>query len=116
MPIHFLYFPGFLKNATLIDEPRTVAYQRGSLSIPKAHVGTYKWWRKDRTPGTTTVFESKYQVWLHPDLPTGFAHAKVRLGMSFQGQENRSYDLEYTLQDFGNDANPAILEESAPSR
>lgn len=116
MILDVMHFPGLLKASTLDDVPRDVPFQRGTLSIPKAYAGTYKWWRKDKTPEATTVFESKYQVWMHPDLPTGFAHAKVRLGMSFQGKESRFYEVEWTLQDFGNDARPAIPEVTAPSQ
>jgi hypothetical protein len=114
MPVDFLYFPGFLKNASVVDDQRLVKHQTGALEIPKAYVGTYKWWRKGRLPEETTVWQTQYRVWLHPDLPIGFAHAKAKLTVIRMGQEVRSWDLEYALNEFGGNAQPAIAEESAP--
>jgi len=116
LTIHYLSFPGLLKNASEVDLPRTVVYQRGKLTIPKAYVGRSKWSRKGQPPESAVVFESKYHVWMHPDLPAGFAHATVRLGISSRERENRVYDFEYSLQDFGDKAKAEITEESAPSR
>jgi hypothetical protein len=113
MPTDILYFPGFLKNANLVDDPRSVKHQTGTFEIPKAYVGTYKWWRKGRVPEETTVWETQYRVWLHPDLPVGFAHAQARLAVVSKGKEVRSWKLEYALQEFGDNARPAVVEESA---
>lgn len=112
----FLYFPGFLKNAKWIDEPRTVKYQRGSLDVPRAYSGTYRWQRDaDKPAEETTVWETRYRVWLHPELPAGFAHAETTLHLIVRGAETRVWQLDFALQDFGEDAQPAIPEESAPS-
>lgn len=114
MPHEFLFFPGFLKNAKLVDAPRTVNYQRGSLFIAKAYEGSYKWQKKGRDPEKTVLHETTFQVWLHPDVPAGFAHAKTRYSVKLAEKELRYYDIEYHLQDFGDDAKPAIVEEHAP--
>jgi hypothetical protein len=114
MPIDFLYFPGFLKSARQVDDPRTVKHQTGTLEISKAYVGTYKWCRKGRDPDKTTAWETEYRVWLHADLPMGFAHAQAKLRVLSEGREVRSWRMEYALQEFGANPQPAIVEESAP--
>jgi hypothetical protein len=114
MPIDFLSFPGFLKDAEEVADPRTVKHQTGALEIPKAHVGTYKWSRKGQNPEEAAVWETKYRVWLHPDLPAGFAHAQATLTILNKGIKVRSWDLEYALQEFGGNAKAVIVEESAP--
>lgn len=114
MPMEFLYFPGFLKGAKVIDDPRTVQHQTGKFEIQKAYVGTYRWWRKGRVPEKSTVWETQYHVWLHSDLPVGFAHAQAKLILFSEGKEVRSWRLDYALQEFGNSAQHAITEESAP--
>jgi hypothetical protein len=91
-----------------------VKHQTGTFEIAKAYVGTYRWWRKGRVPEETTVWETKYRVWLHAGLPVGFAHAQAKLTLISKGEEVRSWQLEYALQEFGDDAQPAIVEESAP--
>jgi hypothetical protein len=115
MPTDVLYFPGFLKNAKRVDDPRTVKYQRGEWQIPQAHVGTYRWWRKGKPPEESSVWETTYRVWLHPDLPVGFAHAATTLKLIVEGKEVRTWQQEFALQEFGDHALPAIVEESAPS-
>jgi len=114
MPSDFLYFPGVLKSSEPVDDPRTVTHKKGSFEIPKAYVGTYRWWRKGADPETGTVWETEYRVWLHPDLPVGFAHARAQLKSISNGAERRSWQLEYTLQEFGDDPKSVIVEETAP--
>jgi hypothetical protein len=114
MPIDFFSFPGFLKGARLVEDPRSVKHQGGTLEIPKAHVGTYRWWRRGRDPERTTVWETEYRVWLHSDVPVGFAHAQAKLRLLSEGKEVRSWRLDYALQEFGDNPRPAIVEESAP--
>lgn len=113
MPDNYLYFPGFLKDAKLEPNARTVKHQTGTLEIAQAHVGTYKWSRKKQDPEATT-FETKYKVWLHPDLPIGFAHAQTSLTIYNGETKVRSWDHEYSLEEFGDNAKETIVEESAP--
>jgi len=110
----FLYFPGFLKSSKPVEDPRSVKHQSGTFEIPKAYAGTYRWWRNGRDPGTGTVYETEYRVWLHPELPVGFAHAQVHLKLLSAGTERRSWRLEYALQEFGDGARASIAEETAP--
>jgi hypothetical protein len=116
MIVDVVHFPGMLKTAKLVESPRTINFQRGALHVTHAYEGTYQWRRKDKAPELTSVMESKFQVWMHPELPTGFAHAKIRLGTSFQAKEVRSYEMEWTLQDFGENASIAIPEYTAPGK
>jgi hypothetical protein len=109
-----LYFPGLLKTAKVVADPRTVTFQGGKFEIAHAHVGTYRWSRKGRSPAETTVYETEYRIWLHPDLPVGFAHAETKLRLTRDGKTLRSWQLDYALQEFGDNAEPAIPEESAP--
>ena len=104
-----------LLQAKRVDDPRTVKYQRGALEIPQAHVGTYRWWRNDKKPEETTVWETEFRVWLHPDLPIGVAHASTKLKLIREGQTRRTWQLDYALQDFGEGARPAIEVDTAPS-
>jgi hypothetical protein len=115
MASDFLYFPGFLKDAKRVDDLRVVKYQGGSLEIPHAHVGTYRWWRKNKAPEETTVYETEYRVWLHGNLPLGVANAVTTLRLIRDGKTLRSWQLDYALQEFGDNAQPAIVEESAPA-
>ena len=109
-----LHFPGLLKTAKVVADPRTVTFQGGKLEIANAYLGTYRWSRKGRPPAETTIYEPEYRIWLHPDLPVGFAHAVTTLRLTREGKTLRSWQLDYALQEFGDNAEPAIPEESAP--
>lgn len=110
----FMSFPGFSKDAKRVDDLRTVTHQHGKLEIRQALVGTYRWSRKDKPPPEATVFETDYRIWMHPDLPVGVAHATTTLKIVKAGKTLRTWRLDYALQEFGDDAKPAIVEDAAP--
>ena len=52
---------------------------------------------------------------MHPDLPVGVAYATTTLKIIKDGKTLRTWRLDYALQEFGNDAKPAIVEDAAQS-
>jgi len=114
VPVDFLYLPGFLKNAVRVEAPKTIRHRTGTLDIPAAYEGLYRGWPKGHDPEKSTLFETRYRVWLHPDLPIGFACAELEVKVIQDGRENSSASLEFTLEDFGENAQPTIVEESIP--
>jgi hypothetical protein len=114
LPVDVLCFPGVLKDAKRVNESRTVKFQRGNLEIPHAYVGTYRWSRKNRDSADAPVYETRYRLWLHPDIPVGYAHAELTLTLLIGDRPARTWKLDYALQDFGDQPEPAIRVEDAP--
>lgn len=114
VPVDFLYLPGFLKSSDRVEAPKTIRHRTGTFEIPTAYEGRYRGWPKGLDPEKSTVFETRYRVWLHPDLPIGFAAAELEVKVIQDGRGSSSASLEYSLEDFGEDARPTIVEETVP--
>jgi len=108
---NLLWSPGMLKSARrLEDEPRIVEYQRGQLKCIHAFSGelTYV------TPGPGDLKitnKRKYTLWLHPQVPFGFAEARIQ-GEQTLGENTSRFTTIYSLQDFGDDAKSALPENN----
>lgn len=106
----FVFLPGLLKETKPVDEPKQVEYQAGRLSVEKGRKGTYVWSRKFQTVEGSVKFTWEYIQWLHPDVPFGFAHARMKLTVKSTIQDAaRVSDYEFLLKETGTGAKSAIM-------
>ncbi|MEX0716315.1 MAG: hypothetical protein WD066_07010 [Planctomycetaceae bacterium] len=99
--VHAVFLPGTVKAARKLDEPQTVKYQQGNLEIATGSAGRYILADGD---GTLTA---DYSIWMHSDVPVGFAYAKFKLDSTAAGEE-LSGSFEYFLEETGIDAKPSF--------
>lgn len=98
-----IFLPGPLKAARNLDEPQMVKYQQGNLEIAAGLAGSYM---NSSADDTVTA---DYSIWMHPDVPAGFAHARFTLRHKADGEEaGYSYHVEFFLEETGTDAKPSF--------
>lgn len=101
-----LWAPGVLKHAKAVDGPKDVEYQQGRLKEARARAGELVLLNNPR-PDWRMSWE--YQVWMHPDLPLGFAEARCTFEMRDNERRMRTRQItEYRLQDSGTGAKTAL--------
>jgi hypothetical protein len=95
-----LWTPGMLKGfAPAKGQSKDVEYQAGLLKDAEART-TERIYELDGG----TKYKRKYTTWVHPDLPMGFAEARI-IQEQFQGNESLgSFSIDYRIEDIGVDA------------
>lgn len=101
-----LCFPGVLKDCRKLDEPRRVQYQSGNLDIESGLGGRHvQEFAED--PGSS--IRAEFSVWLHPDVPLGYAYAKIKNTNIRDGAVlDFSSEMEHFLEETGTDAKPSF--------
>jgi hypothetical protein len=107
-----LVLPGPYSTAKTIHEARRVDYQRGRLEINEALAGRQEFTSKNDEHDLG--FEMNFTVWRHPDVPVGLAAARISLRTKENGRvnPNKTYRVEFVLEDCGNDAKSAFPENN----
>ena len=99
-----LWTSGMLKNSEPVaKEAKDIDLQRGKLKNAEARTGEFIDNIRTRGAFADKEYKSvmKYIVWQHPDLPIGFAEARIVVARSLGPQKETT---EYRIQDFGSDA------------
>jgi hypothetical protein len=100
-PNLMLWAPGMLRTLDETSDEKTVEYQRGQLKSARAWTGV----RIFENMIAKSQFKSTYKVWMHPDLPVGFAEAEIVDDITYaNGQAPKRQSQVYRLQDAGTDA------------
>jgi hypothetical protein len=105
----FVFLTGAMKGSKPIAESKQVEYQSGKLSIDQGRKGSYVWGRKYKTIEGSVTFKWDYTIWMHPNVPFGFAHSNMKLTVRSTADDAvRVIDYEFLLRDTGTDAKSAI--------
>jgi hypothetical protein len=72
---------------------------RKNLKIPEAHRGEYVYSRRIKTFELSVGLQ--YKIWLHRDLPVGFAHAKMNETRKINDKIQSTREIEFQLEEFG---------------
>ena len=111
----FLFLPGTLKKTKTVKESRTVDYQKGRLTISTARSGVYSWSWQAQTIKQFRTIETRYKVWLHKDVPFGFAYAEMKWTYKKDGRPAHSATFEFSFEETGTGAKPAFTESDVGS-
>lgn len=105
------FLPGPRRHARKLDGPQLVKYQKGNLQIATGLAGRYAVpvTADDLDPDGATSYITDYSIWLHPDLPVGFAYAKGEMFRQI-GDKPVPFGGEWEcfLEDTGTDAKPSF--------
>lgn len=103
-----LWSPGMLKKSELLkDEAKDIEYQQGRLKDAQARAGEFSFQgavRKGFARGKQFKTVTKYTIWTHPDLPMGFAEARIAIDSSLDSAPAGKSVAVFRLQDGGSDA------------
>lgn len=104
-----LFLPGTLAHSQKLAEAKAVQYQRGDLEIKEGRRGKHVWKRIAKSNNQTQTWTFDYALWLHDQIPFGFAHAKVKLvGTLETGETFRTDTFEFSLEDAGTGGKSAL--------
>ena len=100
-----LWTPGMLKDSKPVDgEAKDIQYQNGQFknSAAKSAERVYKNERMSAQLKSDIRREMKFTVWTHPDLPIGFAEARLE-SQRFRDDSKTGKPtlIVYRIQDFG---------------
>jgi hypothetical protein len=101
---YMVFLPSVLEQAKKWDEPKEVDYQRGKLHIASGWSGTHVWIRRAKTAPITYTYAWDYKVWVHDDIPMGFAHAKMKLSRRENDDVLSTDTVEFFLEETGTNA------------
>jgi hypothetical protein len=99
-----LWTPGMLKGSSLAkDQTKDIEYQRGRLKGAQARTGrlVHQWRDKN---GTEDKYTKSYTAWQHPDLPIGFAEARIVQEQFINDRPLSKFSIDYRIEDAGADA------------
>jgi hypothetical protein len=96
-----LWAPGVRRTLTETTDEKSIDYQSGQLKSARAWTGTQTVENQDRK----SQFKSTYTVWMHPDLPMGFAEAEIVNDITYtNGDAPHQQRHVFRIIDAGNDA------------
>lgn len=99
------WLPAARKAAERIDEPQTVEYQAGKLTVPQAY--RIQETKSSDVEGNRSREEREFKVWVHPNVPMG--HVRLSNRGRIQGDLlNLTWTHDQHLEDFGFDAKSAF--------
>lgn len=91
-----LFLPGVLKTTKPTRDSRTVDYQQGQLRIKSGRSGTYQARYHAITAPVNYNWKTEYELWLHKDVPLGFASARHKTVLIRQREKGKK-----TVRDLG---------------
>ncbi len=98
---YMVFWPGSLRTTERVETRKTLDYQQGRLVIPEGRRGKFV----EHSPGAIAEEDindtTEYQVWLHHDLPIGFACAQIRFTSADETPTFPNSTTEYTAEDAG---------------
>ncbi len=112
-----LWTPGMLKGSSVENgQKKDIEYQHGRLASAQGQSATRKYRSDSEQLGTgakfQTTIELEHTTWQHPDLPFGFAEARIVSHQSVNDiKGGRSLKI-YRLQDVGTDAKTEIPDQN----
>lgn len=104
-----VFLPGPFQGTKTIAELKKFDYQSGRLLIENARKGSFTWERKYNTPDRKEISKWDYTIWVHKDVPFGFAHARMKRTLHINSAV-RTTDFEFHLNDVGTGAKSAIAD------
>jgi hypothetical protein len=107
-PDLMLWAPAALKTLKEGADRKEVEYQQGRLESARAWVGQ----RVTVNEKTKSRFESNYTVWMHPDLPIGFAEAVVADNIHHVDGRKLQQTRTYRIQAAGRNAKSELPENN----
>ncbi|HUQ67982.1 MAG TPA: hypothetical protein VM165_00575 [Planctomycetaceae bacterium] len=84
------------------ESPRSIAYQRGTLSADRQVRGHTEWRKANQ------VVRVQHEHWPHPDIPNGLAAARLETKISYPDVVRYVIITNYTLMDFGTGTTTAL--------
>lgn len=100
-----LFWPGVLRRARRVAKPAAVEFQRNRLNIPESFAGQHVAVFPSLTSDAKRTDTTDYEMWFHPDVPVGFAFARMHSKSSGgDGPQFPELTTEYSVEDAGRDA------------
>ena len=110
-----LFFPGPMKNTKKLEDPKTVEYQKGRLECEVGVTGRHTTGYRAMTIDVQLTWTTDYSLWLHKNVPFGFAAATMKTTKRVQDDKGtflfgtpQTRTAEYSLEDTGTDAKSAL--------
>ncbi|MBI3862394.1 MAG: hypothetical protein HY290_10915 [Planctomycetia bacterium] len=102
------WLPGVRIQLREVDQPRDVAYQRGTIQAAKAFSGTREYTKADRQELGEVRWKSRFTLWHHADLTCGFAHAVIEAEKWIGNERDGKVVITYFLEDGGKDGKSGL--------
>src|SRR5262249_19808225 len=113
-----VFFPGPMKATKKLENPKTVEYQKGRLRCEDGVTGRHKTGYRAMTIEAELTWTTDYSLWLHKDVPFGFAAATMKTTKTVLDDKGAFLDgtpqtttAEYFLEDAGTDAESALRDD-----
>ena len=111
---YLVFFPGCMQQSKKLEEPKTIDFQTGRLACDVGVTGRHSSGYRSTTVEADVIWTTDYSLWLHNDVPLGFAAATMKTtkgvrddkGVFLFGPQTKT--AEYFLEDMGTDAKSAV--------